>query len=235
MHVKPTAARPHCPIPIPARLINLRRLACAGVLVLSGCRTPAPSSLPLLGTWRSDKELTLLEVEKTNLTEKQRDILSGPGFFGERTIHYEVGRARSEVDGNTTWWMPYRVVKSGKKFVEIECMDPATGEMVRRRILFDGDLMKMPIRTLGFYEVFRRVKADQQCSPALIHYPDGHAETVMQCSITATSPGPAVPPAANTYRPAHPYLPPLAPYLPPPALPAPTPAPDEHEQGKFAE
>jgi|GEM_PF-2873968 len=163
MRMKPTAARPHSPIPIPARFVDLRRLAWAGVLILLGCRTPAPTPGLLLGTWRSDKQLTLLEVEKTNLTEKQREILSGPGFFGERTIHYEAGRARSEVDGNASW-MPYRVVNSGKDFVEIECMDPATGEMVQRRILFEGDLMKMPIRTLGFHEVFRRVQAEQHAS-----------------------------------------------------------------------
>jgi len=53
-------------------------------------------------------------------------------------------------------------VNSGKDFVEIECMDPVTGEMLQRRILFEGNLMKMPIRTLGFYEVFRRVDAGQQ-------------------------------------------------------------------------
>ena len=161
MRMKLIPTRPQ--IPIPARLIDLRRLALAGILVLVGCRTPAPPPLPLLGTWRSDKQLTLREVEKTGLTEKQREILSGPGFFGERTIHYEAGRARSEVDGNASW-MPYRVVNSGKDFVEIECMDPATGEMVQRRILFEGDLMKMPIRTLGFHEVFRRVQAEQHAS-----------------------------------------------------------------------
>lgn len=163
MRMQPTAARPHSPIPILARRIGLRRLAWAGTLILLGCRTPAPSPLPLLGTWHSDKQLTLLEVEKTKLTEQQREILAGPGFFGERTIHYEAGKLRSEVDGNASW-MPYRVVNSGKDFVEIECMDPATGELVQRRILFDGNLMKMPIRTLGFYEVFRRVEADQHAS-----------------------------------------------------------------------
>jgi len=163
MRMKPTAARPYSPVPIPARLVDLRRLAWAGVLILLGCRTPALTPLPLLGTWRSDKHLTLLEVEKTSLTEKQREILSGPGFFGERTIHYEVGKVRSEVDGHASW-MPYRLVNSGKDFVEIECMDPVTGETVPRRILFEGDLMKMPIRTLGFYEVFRRVEANQHAS-----------------------------------------------------------------------
>jgi hypothetical protein len=163
MRMTLTAARPRSPIPIPARLIDLRRLALAGILILVGCRTPAPPPLPLLGTWRSDKQLTLQEVGRTSLTEKQREILSGPGFFGERTIRYEIGKARSEVDGNASW-MPYRVVSSGKNFVEIECMDPVTGEMVQRRILFDGDLMKVPIRTLGFYEVFRRVAADQHAS-----------------------------------------------------------------------
>ena len=156
----PTAARPRSPIPILVRTTVLRRMAWAGALILLGCRTPAPTALPLLGTWRSDKQLTLREVEKTGLTEKQRDILSGPGFFGERTIRYEVGRMRSEVDGIASW-MPYRVVGSGKDFVEIECMDPVSGEMVQRKILFEGGLMKMPIRTLGFYEVFRKVDPAQ--------------------------------------------------------------------------
>jgi hypothetical protein len=160
MRIEPTTARPQSPTLIPPQSFDVRRLAWAVVLILLGCRTPAPTPGPLLGTWRSDKQLTLLEVEKTNLTEKQRDILSGPGFFGERTIHYEAGRARSEVAGNVSW-MPYRVVSSGKDFVEIECMDPVTGEMVQRRILFEGDLMKMPIRTLGFYEIFRRVDTQQ--------------------------------------------------------------------------
>jgi hypothetical protein len=158
-----TAAHPHSLVQAPARHIHLRNLACAGLLVLVGCRTPHPGATQLLGTWRSDKQLTLVEVKKTSLTENQREILSGPGFFGERTIHYEVGRVRSEVDGHASW-MPYRVTKSGKNFVEIECMDSASGEMTQRKILFDGDLMKIPIRTLGFYEVFRRVEAEQQAS-----------------------------------------------------------------------
>jgi hypothetical protein len=160
MCMKSAAAWPHPPPPFVVRSFGVRRLACAGVLILLACRTPAPTPGPLLGTWHSDKQLTLLELKKTSLTEKQREIMSGPGFFGERTIHYEAGRARSEVDGNASW-MPYRVVNSGKDFVEIECMDPATGEMLQRRILFEGDLMKMPIRTLGFYEVFRRVDGEQ--------------------------------------------------------------------------
>jgi hypothetical protein len=163
MRIMPTLARLQSTIFSPARLFDGRRLAWAGFLILLGCRTAAPTPGPLLGTWRSDRELTLLELEKTNLTAKQREIMSGPGFFGERTIHYEVGKSRSEVDGNATW-MPYRVVKSGKNFVQIECMDPVTGEMVQRKILFEGDLMKMPIRTLGFYEVFRRIKVEQHAS-----------------------------------------------------------------------
>jgi len=163
MRIMPTAARFQSLIFFPARWLDVRRLAWAGALIFLGCRTAAPPPGPLLGTWRSDKELTLLELEKTHLTEKQREILSGPGFFGERTIHYEVGKSRSEVDGNAAW-TPYRVVKSGKNFVQIECMDPATGELVQRKILFEGDLMKMPIRTLGFYEVFRRVKVEQHAS-----------------------------------------------------------------------
>ncbi len=163
MRMQLTAAHPLSLIARRARLIDVRRLALAGVLILSGCRTSTPLPLPLLGTWRSDKQLTLQEVEKTSLTEKQREILSGPGFFGERTIHYEVGRVRSELDGNGSW-MPYRVLSSGKDFVEIECMDPATGETVQRKILLDGDLMKIPIRTLGFYEVFRKVPADQHAT-----------------------------------------------------------------------
>ena len=163
MRSKPTAALPCSTMPARERVLGMSGLALAGMLIVLGCRTPAPAPLPLLGTWRSDKHLTLLEVEKTSLTEREREILSGPGFFGERTIHYEVGRLRSEVDGNVSW-MPYRVVSTGKGFVEIECMDPVTGETVRRKILVQGDLMKMPIRTLGFYEVFRKVNAEQHAS-----------------------------------------------------------------------
>jgi hypothetical protein len=42
------------------------------------------SANPLIGVWKSDRDLTLLEVEKrATLMLEQRDVLSTPDFFGQ--------------------------------------------------------------------------------------------------------------------------------------------------------
>jgi hypothetical protein len=130
----------------------------ASALWLVACQASHPG--PLLGTWRSDEELTLHEVERADLSPKQREFFREPGFFGDLELRYEVDRVHSSYHGAGSW-RPYQVVGSGPGFVQIEYMDPLTGEMTRPKLLVEGDLMKMPVRNLGFHEVFRRVEPDE--------------------------------------------------------------------------
>jgi hypothetical protein len=123
------------------------------------CTTRDPG--PLLGAWRSDEQLTLQEVERAELTPKQRELLAEPGFWGELEVRYEVGRVYSSYE-DLGGWLPYRVIDSGPGFAQIEFMDSLTGEITRPKLLLEGDIMKMPIEHLGFYEVFRRVDTKQK-------------------------------------------------------------------------
>ena len=126
------------------------------ICVVAALACATGGSSPLYGSWRSSEELTLKEVAGVPLTERQREILTAPGFFGQLVITYEPGRARSEFEGMTTY-MSYKILDSGEGFIEIEHLDPLTGEELRTRLLIEDNKLRVPVENLGFHEVFTRV------------------------------------------------------------------------------
>ena len=122
------------------------------------------SANPLIGVWKSDRDLTLLEVEKlSTLTLEQRDVLSTPDLFGQAVAIY--GDREIELrftEGSTR--LSYRIVATGSDFVEIEYADEQDAEPVRKRLLLDGGLLHVPVEDMGFHEIFRRI--DVPAAPA---------------------------------------------------------------------
>jgi len=122
------------------------------------------SANPLMGVWKSDRDLTLLEMKKLSpLTLEQREVLSTPDLFGQAVAIY--GDREIELrltEGSTR--LSYRVVATGSDFVEIEYDDEQVAGPVRKRLLLHGGLLHVPVEDMGFHEVFRRI--DVPAAPA---------------------------------------------------------------------
>ena len=123
------------------------------------------SASPLIGLWKSDRDLMLLEMKKpATLTLEQRDVLSTPdllgqavAIYGDREIEFRLteGSAR----------LSYRIVATGSDFVEIEYDDEQVAGPVRKRLLLHGGLLHVPVEDMGFHEVFRRIDAPAALAP----------------------------------------------------------------------
>ena len=123
------------------------------------------SANPLIGVWKSDRDLTLLEVEKlATLTLEQRDVLSTPDLFGQAVAIYGDREIEFRLTEGSTR-LSYRIVATGSDFVEIEYDDEQDAEPVRKRLLLDGGLLHVPVEDMGFHEVFRRIDAPAAPAP----------------------------------------------------------------------
>jgi hypothetical protein len=123
------------------------------------------SANPLIGVWKSDRDLTLLEVEKlSTLTLEQRDVLSTPDLFGQAVAIYGDREIEFRLTEGSTR-LSYRIVATGSDFVEIEYADEQDAEPVRKRLLLDGGLLHVPVEDMGFHEIFRRIDAPAAPAP----------------------------------------------------------------------
>ena len=140
----------------------LARLAFLAVLFLVSATA---SASPLIGVWRSGRDLTLLEIEKlATLTLEQRGVLSTPDLFaqlvaicGDREIEFRLA------EGSTR--LSYRIVATGSDFVEIEYDDEQAVEPDRKRLLRHGGLLHVAVEGKGFHEVFRRIDSPATLAP----------------------------------------------------------------------
>lgn len=125
-------------------------LVCIALLACSG------PSATLVGTWRSDRTLTLRELARApRLESKQRELFSGPYFFGDLVLEIDESHITSVLPYHRAS-DPYRVLESGADFVVVESTD-ASGAVETLRCRFrDGQLL-VPVREYGFHEVFVRV------------------------------------------------------------------------------
>lgn len=123
------------------------------------------SANPLMGVWKSDRDLTLLEVKKlAQLTLEQRELLSTPDLFGQAVAIY--GEREMELRlTEESMRLSYRVVATGSDFVEIEYDDERVARPVRKRLLLHGGLLYVPIEDMGFHEIFRRIDAPAALAP----------------------------------------------------------------------
>jgi len=126
-------------------------LLCAWV----ACASPAPPHY--IGTWQSNEPRTLEQVELASLTDEQRRIFEEPGFWGQLRLTYEESRVLIELSG-TRYALPYRTVATHGSAIDIEHVDPVTGNTVIKTLIVRGNELWMPVRDLGFYEIFTRVE-----------------------------------------------------------------------------
>jgi len=132
----------------------LTRLALLAVLLVVAA---AASANPLIGVWKSDLNLTLLEIERREAVAlEQREVLSTPDLFGQLVAVYGDREIEFRLAERSTR-LSYRIVATGSDFVEIEYDDEGADEPVRMRLLLHGGLLYVPVEELGFHEVFRRI------------------------------------------------------------------------------
>jgi hypothetical protein len=110
----------------------------------------------LVGTWRSDKNLTLSEIDaEGGMPAELREVLES--ILGELTFTYTATQATSSFEGDVDVH-DYRVVGESADSVTIEFYDADAPGLVRREIFVSGDRMRVPVEKLGFDEIFTRVK-----------------------------------------------------------------------------
>ena len=110
----------------------------------------------IIGTWQSNRELTLAEMEKSDLvTDEDRAMLDAT--LGKAVTTYTGKDFTTIVDGETTV-TPYKVLASTGGIVVIEYFDKAFHSMRRRRIQVFDDKLAVKIPGLGFDEIFTLVE-----------------------------------------------------------------------------
>ena len=140
----------------------LARLALLAVSLLVSATS---SANPLIGVWRSDRALTLLEMEKrATLTLEQRELLSSPDLFGQLVAIYGDREIEFRLaEGSTR--LSYRIVATGSDFVEIEYDDEGSAEPARMQLLLHEGLLHVPVEDGGFDEVFQLSDAPAALAP----------------------------------------------------------------------
>ncbi len=140
----------------------LARLALLGVSLLVSATA---SANPLVGVWRSDRDLTPLEMEKSaTLRLERREAFSTAdllcrlvAIYGDREIEFRLAEGTAQLS--------YRIVATGSDFVDVEYGNERSAEPVRARLLLHGGLLYMPVEDLEFHEVFRRIDAPAALAP----------------------------------------------------------------------
>jgi hypothetical protein len=135
------------------------------LLMVSLAVAATASADPLTGVWRSERDLTLLEMGRNaTLTLGQSDILSTLDFFGLLVTTY----AEPEVEfhpAERSAQLSYRIVAAGSDFVEVGYGDERPHQPVRMRLLLHEGPRSAPVENLGFYEDFRRVDPQAVLAP----------------------------------------------------------------------
>jgi len=135
------------------------------VLVVSLVLASTASANPLIGVWRADPDLALLEAGKpTTLELEPREILFSPDLLGRLVAIY----GDSEVEfrlAERSVRLSYRIVATGSDFVDVEYGDQPSDEPVRVRLLLHEGLLYVPVEELGFHGVFQRIDAPAAPAP----------------------------------------------------------------------
>ena len=125
-----------------------------GLLLLACAGEPGPRE-QLLGRWRSDRTATLAGLAgHPTITPAQRELFEE--ILGELVIEYTADSVTSTLD-DWTERGTYEVVAEGTDFVDLQAVDPSTGEEFVRRIWVEEDRMWVWVEGVGFYEFFARL------------------------------------------------------------------------------
>lgn len=111
---------------------------------------------PLKGTWKSNKDASLEEMKKADLTEKQIKFFSGD-LFGKMIVEATCGEITFTFDEYVTK-EKYKVIESGINYMVIESIEEGSDIKQITRIELNGNCYLIPVQNVGFNEVFCRVK-----------------------------------------------------------------------------
>ena len=132
-------------------------LAFVGTLFLvNGIQPVRAENCRIAGVWKSNEELTLKNMEKVQLTEKQRKLFSN-NFFGKLVLKYSCKGFTSTFEGNVNTYH-FLTMKESGDIVTIEYYEPFSETNIKYTMTIKGDCYSIPLEGIGFDEVFCRVK-----------------------------------------------------------------------------
>lgn len=132
-------------------------LAFVGALLLvSGILPVRAENCRIAGVWKSNEELTLKNMEKVQLTEKQRKLFSN-NFFGKLVLDSTCRGFTSTFEGSVDTYKFLSMKESGDT-VTVEYYDPLYKANIKRTMTIKGNCYSIPLEHLGFDEVFCRIK-----------------------------------------------------------------------------
>ena len=112
---------------------------------------------PLLGTWKSDRALTLARLETDGVRPEHQKVIREEGDLGNAIVSFRDGEYSWTLH-EKSWRLPYRVRSVEAGYVEIEYFrSPIATTPKKMRVFVSGDLMYVPIPEFSFYEIFRRL------------------------------------------------------------------------------
>jgi len=146
-----------------SRLILARAgVLCACLLsLLQGCESRDEIPASFVGTWQSNKQLTLESMRQSTLVDADARAVFEDDFFGRLVVDYRQYEGRSYfVDADERpEFEPHDIVDSGPNFVIFRVPDnEKLGLDTERTWYVDGDLMIVRLDEWGFVEVFMRIE-----------------------------------------------------------------------------
>lgn len=116
-----------------------------------------PKDNPLVGSWISDKERTLDEIDsKPTVSARTRGLMDND-FFGKLRVTYTRDTYESEFEGEIIKGQ-YRIIEVNKDFIEIEEQIEGWDKRFRSKIYFDGDYMYIESNKHDFREYFKKIE-----------------------------------------------------------------------------
>jgi len=139
------------------RMKKLISLVLVGTLLLALNAPHANAeNCRIAGVWKSNEELTLKNMEKAQLTEKQRKLFSN-NFFGKLVLNYTCKGFTSTFEGKIDTYEFLSMSESGDT-VTTEYYDPFYKQNMKRTAVISGNCYSIALEHLGFDEVFCRIK-----------------------------------------------------------------------------
>lgn len=126
-------------------------------LILFACSAPVhASSEKLVGTWKSNREVTLGYLKThTKLTPQQLDRLGS--ILGKMVIVFDAERI-TEKSGSWKFTTKYKVVEETKDTITIEAADPQTKQSTKTKFTVDATGLWAPDdKVPGYQERFDKV------------------------------------------------------------------------------
>ena len=108
------------------------------------------------GKWKSHQEKTLANMANVKMTKKQRKVLSN-NFFGKLVYINTCNESTSYFEGEkeTTKFIS---MKEKGNIVITEYFSSFYNKVIKEKAIFEGECYSTLIQSLGFREVFCRVK-----------------------------------------------------------------------------